>query len=624
MQKRFLLFFLFSLLLTVAVSDNGETDGPSNANPLSPKAFLIRYWNRQIPNNRPKPQFLLSKASPLSPTNSAILQKLADQNTLSSSLSTFCSSARLFCFPDSNPSLAKHNADSDFSVYTNSNFSNYGTSKIGGSDSFKNYSDSINIPSDTFKRYSRDAVGRKEKFANYAPDGNVVDGTFSSYAAGTTGGSGEFKNYDHGVNVPNLKFSSYDADSNGHALSFSSYSDDTNSGGQGFNSYGRNGNGIPLEFASYAKDSNVIGSSFGAYSEQGNGANDTFTSYGSNGNVPENNFKSYGDGGNGGIDNFLSYRDTANVGDDTFQSYAKNSNSAKVNFGNYGKTFNEGSDTFTGYGQGTTTGQKIGFNTYGVNTTFKDYAKKGITFGKYTNRSNVLDGEKTQQGISTNRWVEPGKFFRESMLKQGSVMPMPDIKDKMPPRAFLPRSIAGKLPFSLNRVGELKEIFGGENSSMATIMENTLKECERTPSKDETKRCVASIEDMIDFAVSVLGHDLTVRSTENVAGSNGEIAIGNVVGMNGGRPTESVSCHQSLFPYMVYFCHSVPKVRVYEAEILDVKSKERINRGVAICHLDTSAWSEGHGAFVALKGKPGEIEVCHWIFENDMTWVRAH
>ncbi|KAJ9567935.1 hypothetical protein OSB04_003901 [Centaurea solstitialis] len=30
-------------------------------------------------------------------------------------------------------------------------------------------------------------------------------------------------------------------------------------------------------------------------------------------------------------------------------------------------------------------------------------------------------------------------------------------------------------------------------------------------------------------------------------------------------------------------------------------------------------WSPGHGAFVALGSGPGRIEVCHWIFENDMT-----
>ncbi|KAJ0720328.1 Polygalacturonase-1 non-catalytic subunit beta [Helianthus annuus] len=59
------------------------------------------------------------------------------------------------------------------------------------------------------------------------------------------------------------------------------------------------------------------------------------------------------------------------------------------------------------------------------------------------------------------------------------------------------------------------------------------------------------------------------------------------------------------------------------AEILDVSSKTKMNNGVAICHIDTSSWSPGHGAFVALGSGPGHIEVCHWIFENDMTWTIA-
>uniref|UniRef100_A0A7N0TZY6 BURP domain-containing protein n=1 Tax=Kalanchoe fedtschenkoi TaxID=63787 RepID=A0A7N0TZY6_KALFE len=102
-----------------------------------------------------------------------------------------------------------------------------------------------------------------------------------------------------------------------------------------------------------------------------------------------------------------------------------------------------------------------------------------------------------------------------------------------------------------------------------------------------------------------------------------KILVGKVVGINGGKVTKSVSCHRSLYPYLVYYCHSVPEVRVYEAELLEVETREKMNRVVAICHVDTSAWSRTHGAFVALGFGPGEIEVCHWIFENDMTWSSA-
>ncbi|KAF9607403.1 hypothetical protein IFM89_034949 [Coptis chinensis] len=616
-------FLLFSLNVTLSEQGEKTVFKPIQENPFTPKASLIRYWNHQIQNNLPKPTFLLSKASPLSSIDSAMLTQLVNKNSLSAHLESFCSSANLFCFSELTPSLEKHDKDVNFASYSNKNFTNYGNTALGGLDTFKNYSDGENIVADSFRRYSRGSNGHDDKFTNYAREGNVVDGSFTTYGTSTTGGTSEFKNYDQSVNVPHLRFTSYGSDSNGRKHGFDSYSNDTNSGDQSFTSYGKNGNGVPNKFTSYGKGGNVIGSTFTTYGEQGNGATNTFTSYAFDTNNPQNKFASYDDGGNAGTEDFTSYRDQANVGDDSFQSYGKNANAEKVKFANYGKSFNEGTDTFKGYGKGSAN-HEIGFKIYGVNTTFKDYSQKGVTFSQYTNSSASSSESLTQSAKAVNRWVEPGKFFHESMLKQGTVMPMPDIRDKMPKRSFLPRTISSKLPFSMKRVAELKQIFrASENSSMEKFIEDTVQECERKPSPGESKQCAGSIEDMIDFAVSVLGHNLVVRSTENVQGSKKDVMIGEVKGINGGKVTKSVSCHQSLFPYLVYYCHSVPKVRVYEADILDVEIKAKINKGVAICHLDTTSWSPTHGAFVALGSSPGHTEVCHWIFENDMTWAIA-
>ncbi|XP_052184729.1 polygalacturonase 1 beta-like protein 3 [Diospyros lotus] len=628
MNRLFLQCLCFYLLssFNVGIAGSGKDSGIGTAgeNPFTPKAYLIRYWKKHISNGLPEPDlFLLNKASPMSAVELATFSKLADQNALSAHLQSFCSSAKLLCFPDASPSLESHSQDADFAVYENRNFTNYGTGRLGGVDSFKNYSDGQNIPVDSFRRYSRDSSGHDDKFANYAPDGNVVDQSFNTYGTTATSGSGEFKNYNHFVNDPNLGFNSYSDAGNGRQQSFSSYTEDANAGAESFTSYGKNGNGAGNGFGGYGQNSNVISSSFRAYGETANGANDEFTSYGGDGNVPENNFKNYGEGGNAGTDTFKNYRDQSNVGDDSFESYAKNSNSAKVNFVNYGKSFNEGTDKFSGYGQGAL-GQTVGFRTYGVNNTFKDYAKKGVSFAGYINGSSAELAAMAKSGKAVNRWVEPGKFFREAMLKTGTVMPMPDIRDKMPRRSFLPRQISAKLPFSTSRLSELKKIFSaGDDSTMASILEEALSECERAPSRGETKRCVGSAEDMIDFAVSVLGRNVVVKTTRNTDGSRRDVMIGSVKGINGGKVTQSVSCHQSLFPYLLYYCHSVPTVRVYQADLLDLESKAKINHGVAICHLDTSAWSAGHGAFLALGSGPGKIEVCHWIFENDMTWTMA-
>ncbi|BFG16433.1 hypothetical protein CerSpe_027070 [Prunus speciosa] len=617
------LFFILFSSLNVALSAAGRNLGAVE-NPFSPKAYLVRYWNKEVRNDAEKPSFLLSKASPLTAVDSAAFAKLASQNGLSSRLPEFCASANLLCFSDLGQSLEKHDKDSSFTGYADKNFTNYGTDRLAGVDSFKNYSLDQNLPVDSFRRYSHDSVNHKDQFTNYASGGNVVDQSFTSYAGGATSGTGEFKKYADSVNVPNLRFNSYSDDSNGRAQSFTSYTENGNAGDQSFTSYSKNGNGAPNEFTGYGTSSNVVGSGFTGYGQTGNGASDKFNNYGKDMNNPVNTFKSYGDGGNAAVETFTSYRDKANVGEDSFQSYAKNSNGEKINFANYGKSFNVGFDKFTGYGKGAQ-GQSIGFKIYGVNNSFSDYAKKeSVSFKSYTKASSGKGTTMAVSGSLVKRWVEPGKFFRESMLKKGVVMPMPDIEDKMPKRSFLPRTISSKLPFATSKIGELKQIFhADDNSTMEKIILDALQECERAPSAGETKRCVGSAEDMIDFATTVLGRNVVVRSTDNVNGAKHNVMIGSVKGINGGKVTQSVSCHQSLFPYLLYYCHSVPKVRVYEADLLDPLSKAKINHGVAICHLDTSAWSPTHGSFMALGSGPGRIEVCHWIFQNDMTWAIA-
>ncbi|KAE9467367.1 hypothetical protein C3L33_00711, partial [Rhododendron williamsianum] len=241
---RFLLF-LFLSLSTVSLSVTSE-------NPFTARASVIRYWNNHISNSKqppkPPPDFLLSKASPLSAVETAFFARLAAQKALSSHLSAFCSAANLFCLFDDAPMTTsdKPNADADFALYNNKKFSNYGTSEVAGADVFKNYSDGINFAADSFTRYSRSSTGHGERFTTYADDGNVANANFTSYGSAATGGAGEFSNYHPQVNVPNLRFAAYDSDSNGHKLSFSSYTEDTNSGSEGFASYGKNGNGFRI------------------------------------------------------------------------------------------------------------------------------------------------------------------------------------------------------------------------------------------------------------------------------------------------------------------------------------------------------------------------------------------
>ncbi|KAK8567687.1 hypothetical protein V6N13_105643 [Hibiscus sabdariffa] len=600
-----------------AAGESSET-----GNPFTPKASFIRYWNKQLHSQ--VPSFLLSKVSPLTAVDSASFAKLATQNNLDSSLPSFCSSAKLFCFPDLSAGLEEHPDDVNFARYGSRSFINYGSSSPTGEDSFKNYTFNGNVVANSFKKYSRDSDGHKDQFSSYSGLSNVADQNFNNYGSLARGGSGTFSSYNEDVNVPNLRFNSYSDSSRVRGQTFASYTKDGNSGKQLFTNYGKKGDWVRNEFGGYADGSNVVESGFYSYGKKSVGTDDTFTSYALDSNDPVTGFRGYGRSANSSVDSFSNYEGEGKLGQSPFKSYVKNSKWSEVDFSNYLRSSSEGAEEFTGYGLGAED-PSVGFKAYGKNATFKDYAKDGITFSRY---NESLNPNETAQANATrrfvNKWVEPGKFFRENMLKQGTVMPMPDIKDKLPPRSFLPRIILYNLPFSSSKIGELKRIFhAGDNSSLENIMLDALNECERAPSPGETKRCVGSAEDLLDFASSVLGPNVVVKTTENVNGSKTNITIGAIRKINGGRVTKSVSCHQSLYPYLLYYCHSVPKVRVYEADILDPNSMEKINNGVAICHLDTSAWSPGHGAFLALDSGPGQIEVCHWIFENDMTWTIA-
>ncbi|PQP99986.1 polygalacturonase 1 beta-like protein 3 isoform X1 [Prunus yedoensis var. nudiflora] len=588
----FLLFLLSSLLPFKVTSAQTKT------NPFTPKASLNRYWDNHISNNLPKPNFLFSKASPLDRVNSAILTQLAAHNSLSAHFASFCSLANLYCSFDP-PSaqthqqdlVSRHFKDANFAAYSNKNFANYGSSQLDGGDSFKNYSDGLNSPYDSFKKYSKDANSHSEKFTFYAHEANVANASFTNYGADSAGGSGEFTSYDDRVNVPNLRFAAYDSDANNHRLSFTGYSHDTNSGSETFVSYGKTGNANPTEFSSYAEDANIIGSGFTGYGESGTGQNDSFKGYGQSANNPHNNFKSYGGGGTSGSTGSRIIGAERMLGMIRFSLTREIRIPGRVRDRSKGRT-------------------SVGFKSYGLGRSFKEYAKNGVTFAEYSSLSKEgTKATKTESsGSLVNKWVEPGKFFRESLLKQGNAVVMPDIRDKMPERSFLPRGILSKLPFSTPGMSELREIFHArDKSAMEHVLTNALAECERSPSPGETKRCVGSIEDMIDFATSVLGHNVVVRTTENVSGSKQKVMIGMVSGINGGNVTKSVSCHQTLYPYLLYYCHYVPKARVYEADIVDVESKSKINHGWPFVIL-TRHHEPGTGAFVGTGGPVGRLK----------------
>ena len=101
------LTFSYSHILSVFLLSTqvGSASASAGENLYTPKANLIRYWNKEVKNNHAKPTFLLSKASPLSAVDAERFSKLAAQNALSSQFPSICPTANLLCFPDSSPTL---------------------------------------------------------------------------------------------------------------------------------------------------------------------------------------------------------------------------------------------------------------------------------------------------------------------------------------------------------------------------------------------------------------------------------------------------------------------------------------------------------------------------------------
>ncbi|XP_043717027.1 polygalacturonase-1 non-catalytic subunit beta-like [Telopea speciosissima] len=211
-------------------------------------------------------------------------------------------------------------------------------------------------------------------------------------------------------------------------------------------------------------------------------------------------------------------------------------------------------------------------------------------------------------------------YFRESMVKEGDFMPIPDLRDPMSYKSFLPRTLVPKIPFSLAQIEDLKKLFGVvDNSSMDEYIQNNLKLCEKSPIRGEQCTCATSAEDLIDFVIEKLGHHVRVWSTENFEGSYENVTIGAVKLVYGNLSEPPVLCHSLPFPFQVYYCHVLWKVKIYA---VDLHARKKVNHAIMACHYDTSTWNPNHLVFKLLGFVPGLIEVCHWINENGVVWTK--
>ncbi|KAI4376045.1 hypothetical protein MLD38_013843 [Melastoma candidum] len=217
-------------------------------------------------------------------------------------------------------------------------------------------------------------------------------------------------------------------------------------------------------------------------------------------------------------------------------------------------------------------------------------------------------------------------FFTVDDLKVGKTMPVyfPKRDTSSSPR-LLPREVAKSFPFSSDRLPDLLRLLSlSPSSAQATAMRETHRHCETKPVKGETKLCLNSLGDMLDFVRTTLGgkySNLRAISTTHLTASSVRFQNYTIVRQPWPVPAQRmVACHTVPYPYAVFYCHSqMTENRVYEVA-LEGENKDRV-KAVAVCHMDTSQWSRDHASFRVLGIEPGSKPVCHFFPADNLVWV---
>ncbi|XP_020227180.1 BURP domain protein RD22 [Cajanus cajan] len=216
-------------------------------------------------------------------------------------------------------------------------------------------------------------------------------------------------------------------------------------------------------------------------------------------------------------------------------------------------------------------------------------------------------------------------FFLEKDLHQGTKFNLHFTPTSNIEATFLPRTVADSIPFSSNKVSDtLNEFSITPGSDEAQTVKNTLSECQERGIKGEEKRCVTSLESMVDFATSKLGNTVDAVSTEVTKESalqQQQYRISGYSGVKnlGGDHKGVVACHKESYPYAVFYCHKSDSTKVYSVP-LEGADGSRV-KAVAVCHTDTSRWNPKHLAFKVLKVQPGTVPVCHFLPRDHVVFV---
>lgn len=221
-------------------------------------------------------------------------------------------------------------------------------------------------------------------------------------------------------------------------------------------------------------------------------------------------------------------------------------------------------------------------------------------------------------------------FFFHDMLRPGSII-TPTIPPTTSLPALLPRSVAGSIPFSSERLPDIISMFAPASLSMTREIRWTLDTCERPRTlPGQSAGCATSLESLAELPPSLL-------RTRNVrAFSAAELPVEapgtralrgrynvTAVRMVSGESSEIVTCHDLMYPYAVYYCHTANPTSAYTVTLTSVDDGvvPKTMEVLTVCHLDTSNWSPKNPFFELHNLKPGEVTVCHFLTKLSIIWV---
>jgi len=200
-------------------------------------------------------------------------------------------------------------------------------------------------------------------------------------------------------------------------------------------------------------------------------------------------------------------------------------------------------------------------------------------------------------------------FFSANELREGGQITLPDLYS--PWKAFLPRNLSQLIPFATVALSDVLPSFGiSERSKMALNMNITLSSCEAKPQPGEIYTCTASIEGMIEFVLSNLTSDDNLELASHPAptvDSGKKARVKNVVKrLSGPSNRPPLACHRFVYPYGVFYCHSINGTSIFSMELEVLDNKGNNYNATALCH--PNARSNGSN-------------FCHLILGDTLLWL---